>query len=145
VALLVGAGNPLWSQSEVTMAELTSIALRFPMSGAPADWASFVDELTGAFGITVDRDGCSLTYDDFVDHPAEHPQAVSFYGLDMRPPADGRLRVIPIVEPSPVFAWAVMWRRGAARSIVDKLVTGAPRRLPADAWLPAADRAWIEP
>ena len=145
VGLLVGEGHPWWSRSEVAMAELTGIVARFPMMGAPPDWLTFLDDLTAAFGIIVDRAGCSLGFDDFLDHPAEHPEEVTFYGLEMRPPADQRLRVIPLVEPSPVFAWAVMWRRRVPESVVDRLVAPAAARLPPDAWLPEADRAWIHP
>lgn len=144
LGLLVGAGHPLWPVPEVAMADLADVPLRFPMHGAPQDWVTFVDELTAAFGVTVDQAGSSMGFDHFLDHTAENPDTATFYGLDMRPPADERLHVIPIVAPSPVFAWAVMWRRHVPESFVNRLVEPAPTRIPADAWLPNADRAWLD-
>lgn len=143
IGLLVGAGHPLWSVPEVAMVDLTDIPLRFPMHGAPPDWVSLVDEMTATFGVTVDQTGCNMGFDHFLDRTAEDPDTATFYGLGMRPPRDDRLRVVLIVAPTPVFAWAVMWRRRVPESIVNRLVGPAPTRIPADAWLPSADRTWL--
>jgi DNA-binding transcriptional LysR family regulator len=145
VGLLVGAGHPLFPRPEVATAELAGLRLRFPMDSAPEDWVTFVEELTGAFGITVDPTGANMGFDHFLDRTAADPATATFYGLAMRPPADERLRVVPIVAPSPVFAWAVMWRRRVPESVVNRLV--GPPLPPAEAgagiWLPASDRAWL--
>lgn len=145
LSLLVGAGHPLWSVPEVAMPDLAGVKLRFPMQGAPQDWVSFIDELSTTFGVTIDQTGATIGFDHFVDHTADNPDSATFYGLGMRPPRDDRLRVIPIVAPTPVFAWAVMWRRRVPESTVNRLVGPAPTKIPADTWLPTTDRAWLKP
>jgi DNA-binding transcriptional LysR family regulator len=142
--LLVGAGHPLWSYPEVAVAELAGVPLRFPMHGAPEDWVTFVDELAGTFGLAVDQAGSNIGFDHFIDSTAEGPGVATFYGLSMRLPRDDRLRVVPIVAPIPVFAWAAMWRRRTPEAIVNRLLGPAPTEIPEDAWLPAADRAWLD-
>jgi DNA-binding transcriptional LysR family regulator len=141
--LLVGAGHPWWSRAEVAVPELAGLPLRFPMHGAPDDWVTFVDELAGTFGLAVDQAGSNIGFDHFIDSTAAGPAVATFYGLSMRPPRDDSLRVVPIVAPTPVFAWAAMWRRRTPEATVNRLVGPAPAEIPEDAWLPAADRAWL--
>jgi len=143
LGLLVGAGHALASRDHVTMGELAGTRLEFPMMGAPTDWVRFIDELAATFSLSVDTTGCSLGFDHFVDHPAEHDQSASFFGLGMRAPVDPRLRVVPIVEPTPLFPWAVMWRRRYPEAVVDAVVPLVGADAPSDAWLPVADQAWI--
>jgi hypothetical protein len=120
------------------------VRLRFPMHGAPEDWVTFVDDLTAAFGITVDPSGSSMGFDHFLDRATEDPDTATFYGLaPMRPPGHERLRVVPIVAPVPVFAWAVMWRRRVPETVVNRLVGPVPAHTAEDIWLPAPDRAWL--
>lgn len=143
IGVLVRDDHALAHRPHVTMAELAHTSLRFPMTGAPADWVTFLGELCDGFGLAVDVTGCALGFEHFVDHPAQHPESASFYGLHMRPPADPRLRVVRIVEPTPVFAWSAMWRRRFPESAVDRIVPRADKSVPEGSWLPEADRAWL--
>jgi DNA-binding transcriptional LysR family regulator len=145
VGLLIGAGHPLWSRDTVGLTELTRVPLRFPMHSAPPDWVTFVDELCDTFGITVDREGSTLGFDHFLDRTADDPATATFFGLGMRPPADTRLRVVPVIDPVPVFAWAVMWRRRVPEPLVGRLLAFAGPVSAPDAgdWLPVVDRAWL--
>jgi DNA-binding transcriptional LysR family regulator len=143
IGLLLGAGHRLWARDDVTLAELTDTPLHFPMHDAPPDWTSLVDELTATFGITVDRAGSNLGFDHFLHQTADDPTTATFYGLRMPAPRDDRLRVVPIVAPTPVFAWSVMWRRRTPESVIDRLTGPASTALPEHAWLPTTDRAWL--
>ncbi|GAB4585078.1 LysR family transcriptional regulator [Nocardia sp. IFM 10818] len=143
VGLLLSTGHALAACSRVAMANLAHLALRFPMHDAPPDWVNLVDELTATLGIVVDRSGSNLGFDHFLDQTADDPTTATFYGLHMPPPDDDRLRLVPIVAPTPVFAWAVMWRRRIPDSLVNRLARPGSATLPDDAWLPAADRAWL--
>jgi DNA-binding transcriptional LysR family regulator len=143
IGLLLSAGHPLSACPEVTLADLAHTALRFPMHDAPPDWVNLVDELTATFGIVVDRTGSNLGFDHFLDQTASDPVTATFYGLRMPPPRDHRLRVVPVVAPTPVFAWAAMWRRRVPESIVNRLAGPVSMMIPDHAWVPAADRAWL--
>jgi DNA-binding transcriptional LysR family regulator len=143
IGLLVSAAHPLYPHPQVTAAELAGMRLRFPMSGAPEDWVTFVDELSEALDISVDPTGSTIGFQEFLDRTATDPHTATFYGLGMRPPPDERLRVVPIVAPAPVFAWAVMWRRRVPESLVNRLIGPVSALTTDDIWLPAPDRAWL--
>lgn len=143
IGLLVGRAHPLADRSEVTMADLAGLTLRFPLVGAPQDWVGFLDALTSTFGLDVDRAGCSLTFADFLEVAAGSADTATFFGLDMALPPDPRLRVVPVVAPTPVFGWAVMWRGRRAHPFVDALAASTSRRTPpARSWAPEVDRGW---
>jgi DNA-binding transcriptional LysR family regulator len=143
VGLLVSVQHPLSSLPEVPAAQLAGVRLRFPMRGAPEDWVTFVDELADALDIRVDPTGSSIGFEHFLDRTAEDPDTATFFGLSMRPPPDERLRVVPIVTPTPVFPWAVMWRRRVPESVVNRLTGPVPAPAAENIWLPAPDRAWL--
>jgi DNA-binding transcriptional LysR family regulator len=152
IGLLVGADHPLAVRSTVELAELRDLRLWFPTASAPVDWTSLLDELTDEFDIKLDPAGPKAGFDYFLDRPARDLNTVTLYGLGMPPPAITRLRVVPIVAPTPVFAWSVMWRPRVPESVIDRLLAYAdldvavPVEVAADpdrVWLPAADRTWV--
>jgi DNA-binding transcriptional LysR family regulator len=152
LALLVGVDHPMATRTEVTLPEVAGLPLWFPMDAAPRDWVSFVDELGETYGVSVRYSATNMGFDHFLDRTAEDPAVATFFGQAMRSPADDRLRTIPVVGPTPVFAWAAMWRRRTPESVVDRLLagTGPYDLIPAErvrdhrqVWLPAADRAWL--
>lgn len=105
--------------------------------------------LRADYPITVDPGG-TTGFADFLDRAAQDRTAATFYGQSMRPLPDPRLRQIPIVSPTPVFAWYAMWRRRVPTTLIDRLLThitlteGIDLGIADDpdrVWLPAVDRA----
>jgi DNA-binding transcriptional LysR family regulator len=143
LGLLVGRNHVLANRSSVTMSELAGIPLRFPLAGAPLDWVDYLACLATECGIEVDTEGCSLGFESFVDSAGRHTERASFYGLHMRAPQDPEVRVILIVDPTPVFPWAVAWRRRWPRSVVEDVVGRDVPPVPEAVWMPAADREWL--
>jgi DNA-binding transcriptional LysR family regulator len=149
VRLLVGAEHRFADRDAVTPADLRGIRLWFPMIGAPAEWIDYIDELCRDFGLTVDSAGSTLGFDFFLRKAQEESELATFFGGAM-PAPPGSVRVVPIVQPVPVFGWWAMWRRRVPDSRVDELaqlaasmaeVTIADARDPAKVWMPASDRA----
>lgn len=149
VRLLVGAEHQFADRDAVTPADLRGIRLWFPMIGAPAEWIDYVDELCRDFGLAVDSAGSTLGFDFFLRKTQEDSELATFFGGAM-PAPPGSVRVVPIVQPVPVFGWWAMWRRRVPDSRVDELaqlaapmaeVTIAEARDPAKVWMPASDRA----
>jgi DNA-binding transcriptional LysR family regulator len=149
VRLLVGAEHQVADRDAVPMAQLRDIRLWFPMVGAPAEWIDYLEELCRDFDLTVDSAGSTLGFDFFLRKAQEGSELATFFGGAM-PPPPGSVRVVPIVQPTPVFGWWAMWRRRLPDSRVDELaelaasmteVTVAEAREPAKVWMPAADRS----
>jgi hypothetical protein len=91
-----------------------------------------------------------MGFDHFLNRTAEDPQTATLFGLAMTPP-DDRLRILPIIDPIPAFAWSVMWRRRIPDTVVDRVLAGGQPdnaipleqvRDPGRVWLPDVDRAW---
>jgi DNA-binding transcriptional LysR family regulator len=147
--LLVGADHAFADRDAVPLAELRNIRLWFPMVGAPAEWIDYVDELCRDFDLVVDSAGSTLGFDFFLRRAQKDAELATFFGAAMQAPP-GSLRVVSIVEPTPVFGWWAMWRRRVPDWRVDELaelaapmadVTVAEARDPAKVWMPASDRA----
>jgi DNA-binding transcriptional LysR family regulator len=143
MGLLVGLDHALASRQSVGMSELSRIPLRFPLAGAPRDWVDYLSQLAIECGIEVDTEGCSLGFESFVEAAGSGPGYASFYGLGMPPPHDPGVRVVPIVDPTPVFPWAIGWRRRWPQEVVDDVVGTDVSAVPGAVWMPAADRAWL--
>lgn len=149
VRLLVGVEHRFADRDAVTLADLRDIRLWFPMIGAPAEWIDYVDELCRDFGLAVDSAGSTLGFDFFLRKAQEESELATFFGGAM-PAPPGSVRVVPVVQPVPVFGWWAMWRRRVPDWRVDELtqlaapmaeVTISDARDPAKVWMPASDRA----
>jgi DNA-binding transcriptional LysR family regulator len=143
LGLLVGEQHPWRDRSSVPLADLARVPLRFPLAGAPRDWVDYLSQLAEECEIVVDTDGCSLGFESFVESAGRSTDTASFYGLGMRPPREPGVRVVPIVDPTPVFPWAVAWRRRWPESVVDALVGTEVPKPGGPLWLPAPDREWL--
>lgn len=146
IRLLVGSEHPLAERDAVPIAELRDVHLWFPMTGAPREWIELVDELCADFELVVDRTGSTLGFDYFLRRLADDPGISTLYGGAMQAPGP-QLRVVPIVEPVPVFAWWAMWRRRVPEARVQTVceqaagLDGVPLEHVGQVWMPAADRA----
>ncbi len=150
IGLLVGSKHELASRDQIRLAELASLPLFFPMAGAPEDWISLMQALTDQYGLAIDQPSTTMGFEHFLDRTAEDPQTATLFGLAMTPP-DDRLRIVPIIDPTPAFAWSVMWRRRIPETVIDRVLAGGQPdnaiplqqlRDPHRVWLPAVDRVW---
>ncbi|MDQ3717049.1 MAG: LysR family transcriptional regulator [Actinomycetota bacterium] len=152
VYVLMSAQHELAGRDEITLAELVDVALWFPTRNAPPEWVRWLDELAAAYGLRIDRTGTTLGFDDFLNLGGV-PERVSFFGAAMPAPPGEQVRLVPIVEPTPVVVWSVMWRRRVPDARVARLVQlmteGQPDLLratrtdPEALWLPDRDRAYV--
>jgi DNA-binding transcriptional LysR family regulator len=151
IGLLVGVAHELASRRQITLAQLAQVPLFFPMAGAPEDWIGLMQALTEESGLIVDEPATTMGFEHFLDRTAQDPRAATLFGFAMAPADPTRLRLIPITDPTPVFAWSVMWRRRVPGSVIDRIVAGARSdhavpfddlRAPGRVWMPSVDRRW---
>jgi DNA-binding transcriptional LysR family regulator len=152
VGLLVAVGHPAAGLARVPTADLASMKVWFPTASAPRDWLGFLEQMSQRFGFDVEETLPSMGFEDFLERTATDAGIATLFGLAMRPPTDPRLRVVPLVDPVPVFAWSAMWRRRIPDALVDVLVAGleaddavslGAARDPEQTWLPDDDRAYL--
>lgn len=142
LAFLVPRGHP-WSRRDgVRLAELAGHGVWFPMLLAPLEWRTYIAELDAAFGLGIDTEGSSLTFEGWAHGVSAGATPPSLIGEAMTLP-DVSLRTVPIVDPTPVFPWSALWVEGASDAEVEALLAGCglPARAPvADpgTWMPRA-------
>jgi DNA-binding transcriptional LysR family regulator len=148
LAILAPASHPWAALDELPLADLGGQRLWFPMAAAPVEWRSYVAEFSAAADVTVDTTGSTFGYRQWAEDVTAGLAPPSLIGEAMTPP-DPRMRTIPIVEPTPVYPWSLLWRDDLPASTVDTLLAAAgfaapPPLLRPGTWLPATDAALLD-
>ncbi|GAB3299461.1 LysR family transcriptional regulator [Epidermidibacterium keratini] len=146
ICALVSDHHPWSTQTELPTAALRDYPVWFPGTGAPAEWRELLRQLAADFAIGMDGAGSTMGMAQFAASVAASDRVLSLWGAAMPLPPPG-LRVVPLTDPVPVFAWSAIWRRGRDRRVreIAEAVIDRARRATAephldDAWLPANDR-----
>jgi DNA-binding transcriptional LysR family regulator len=150
VDVLVGADHPFASAESLRPADLAASVMWCP---AALERLDFLRRFAEQFGITRRETGPNLGLEHTVEHIRTHPHCFTILPADapLPDPAGGPgVRSIPLVDPTPLYAWSLLWRDGPDRHprIADVLrVLGeqAARRRwleydPDRDWLPDVDR-----
>lgn len=111
----------------------------------------YLDELGSRFGLEIDYAGSTMGFANFLKRAAARP---TFLGTAMEPPPDDRIRVVPIVAPTPLMPWSLMWTGRVPSELIDSLTAGmvtdlagqlAIARDPEREWLPLKATVTIDP
>lgn len=142
VSVLVPHGHPLADREVIPFEDLrgTRVCSR---AGAHVTegWVDATTQLLAPFGI-----------DPAIGHPmvaggeelARHLRLRSAPVLTLasQPPIDGAV-LLPVVDPIPLFPWAMMWRSGLAHPALAELRDAANEIAQARGWLEVPDGAWL--
>ncbi|WP_328617527.1 LysR family transcriptional regulator [Amycolatopsis sp. NBC_00355] len=144
---LLAPEHPLAVLDVLPLEELRADGIWLPGHGGAAEWQSYVAELCGKFGVPIDDSGVSYDLRHTLEQTRYGKRRVTLAGADMELAPDLDLKVLPF-EPSPLFPWSLVWRRGKARPALRRLLTLAWRTSreedwcacdPARSWLPESD------
>ncbi|NUR59089.1 MAG: LysR family transcriptional regulator [Catenulispora sp.] len=146
VDLVIGAEHPLATRSEVRPSELRTSILWCP---AALERLDFYQRFAEAFGITTASSPANLGLDNFLDQIAADSDRFGLLPADIELPDRARVRCVPLVGPTPLYAWSVLWRGADPHPGVEPLLRafadagGSSRWLeyrPGKDWLPDADQ-----
>lgn len=149
LALLIPDGHPLAALAEVPLERLRGVEIDASAGNDDApEWVDLGISLLDAFG---GRPSPPHAHVIGPNETARHLQAHGLPILTMieRPPVTGAV-IRPLVEPVPLYPWAIV-HRGDARhpelATLDSVVTDLAAKegwqeVPENAWLPSADGAW---
>ena len=142
---VIGEGHPLADRDSLRPAELTGSTLVLPAATHRLDYlARFADR----FGITGRSEGPNLGLAEFLERIRTGRDCFSLLPADLPPPAGAGVAAIPIVDPTPLYAWSLIWRRDDHHPRLAELLEsfGAAGRAsrwlefrPGDDWLPDPD------
>ncbi|KOV60579.1 LysR family transcriptional regulator [Streptomyces sp. MMG1121] len=147
VDAVVSASHPLADADALRPADLRDSVLSCPAELARLDFLRrFADE----FGIARRHDGPNLGLDHLLQHVRADSACFTLFPADAPLPDRTGLRSIPLVDPTPLYAWSLAWRESCRHPMLDTLLrgfaeTGRARRwleyAPRRDWLPDTDHA----
>ena len=120
--------------------------------GCPADLGrlDFLRRFADHFGIAVEDGAVNLGLDHLISHVRADRRRFTLLPADVALPAGAGVRSVPLADPTPLYAWSLIWRSQDRHPLLRTLLrqfaeTGLRRRwLEYDAardWLPAHDQA----
>ncbi|MEV0414237.1 LysR family transcriptional regulator [Streptomyces sp. NPDC050448] len=147
VDAVVGPSHPLADADALRPADLRDSTLWCPAELTRLDFLRrFADE----FRITRRQDGPNLGLDHLAEHIRTDATCFTLFPADAPLPDHAGLRSIPLVEPTPLYAWSLAWRESYRHPLLDTLLrgfteAGRTRRwldyTPQRDWLPDTDHA----
>ncbi|WP_261557056.1 LysR family transcriptional regulator [Frankia tisae] len=140
--------HPLAGAGQLRPLELRGSVLWCP---AALDRLDFLRRFAGRFGITAEAAAANLGLEPLLERPRADPRYVCLLPADLPLPADAGLRVVPLVDPTPLYAWSLLWRGelcATGRALLHAFAETAARRrwleyTPGRDWLPDADQAQL--
>ncbi|WP_370370566.1 LysR family transcriptional regulator [Catenulispora sp. GP43] len=150
VDVMVGARHPLADRSQVRPDELRDSVLWCP---AALERLDFYQRFAEHFDIRAESGTANLGIDHFLEQVAADPARFALVPADLELPERIRVRSLPLVEPTPLYAWSLVWPAADPHPGVAPLlrafaeVGGRSRWLeyrPGRDWLPAGDVSEVE-
>ncbi|MGW2425511.1 LysR family transcriptional regulator [Streptomyces sp. NPDC001709] len=145
VDVVVGPSHPSAGADALRPADLRGSVLWCP---AELDRLDFLRRFADEFRITRRHDGPNLGLDHLLQHLRGDPEGFTVFPADAPLPDHLGLRCIPLVEPTPLYAWSLAWRESSRHPLLDTLLrgfteAGRTRRwleyTPRRDWLPDTD------
>lgn len=144
---LLAPEHPLAGSDVLKLTDLRTEGIWLPSHAGPAEWLSYMQELCARFEVPIDDSGVSYDLRHTLEQTRYGKQRVTLAGADMELAPDLNLKVLTF-EPSPLFPWSLVWRRGKQSPALRRLLTLAGRTSreegwcaydPEACWLPASD------
>ena len=141
VDVILSADHPLAAQPALRPEQLRDSVLWAP--GA-LDRLDFLRQFADHFGIRDRAGSVNLGLAHFLAEVAEHPRRFSLMPADVPLPNIPRLRSIPLVDPTPLYAWSLLWRTENPHPGVSGLAAACARQAAQSRWLEhAPTRDWL--
>ncbi|MDI5981886.1 LysR family transcriptional regulator [Amycolatopsis magusensis] len=141
--MLAGRRHPLAGRRRVRMAELAEWVAWMPGNEPGSEWADYYADLRREFGLTIHTAGPHFGLDHLLDELAASRDRFTFGGERMRVPWHAGIVQVPIVDPTPLYPWSMLWHRRnrhpALPLLADHITAGLHRFDPASQWLPPAE------
>lgn len=109
-----------------------------------SSWNRYAEQFASATGAEVVHvDDGGVTGSTFFDHVRRLRRPVLNNPKGQNDPTPPGLARRPVVNPTPMWTWSLVWRRGeeapAVLAVVEAFTRDSPEQPPADSWLPVGD------
>jgi DNA-binding transcriptional LysR family regulator len=147
--VVIGDEHPLAGRDWLRPGELSEGTLVLPAAAGRLD---YLERFADRFGIAGRSEGPNLGMAEFLERIRAGRDRFSLLPADLPLPAGAGLAAIPIVDPTPLYAWSLIWRRDDHHPRLAELLESfaaagrAARWLefrPGADWLPDPDLAGV--
>ncbi|MFJ6248125.1 MULTISPECIES: LysR family transcriptional regulator [unclassified Streptomyces] len=141
VDAVLSADHPLAAEPALRPEQLRESVLWAP--GA-LDRLDFLHRFADRFGVRDRAASVNLGLAHFLAGIAEDPHRFSLLPADVPLPETPGLRVVPLVDPTPLYAWSLLWRTGDEHPGLSRLTAACAAEARRSRWLeydPARD--WL--
>ncbi|ADB30603.1 transcriptional regulator, LysR family [Kribbella flavida DSM 17836] len=133
----------LAGKSELRPADLREWGISMPDPAGAAEWRGYLTRLAERFDVPLRFTAPAIGQGHLVDEFLREKRAVGLGEMSIDAGGSG-LRRVPIVAPTPLLPWSVVWHRRNPRPLLQTLIaTLRPAVLPAagdpDHWIPDPD------
>lgn len=141
VDAVLSAAHPLAGADRLRPAQLRDSVLRYPADLPRLD---FLTCFARRFGVVRRVAAPNLGLDPFLDQVRTDPDCFSLIPADAAPADAPGVRFVPLVEPTPLYAWSLMWAEAREPDRLGELLAACARVGGRSRWLefdPARD--WL--
>ncbi|MEU1816967.1 LysR family transcriptional regulator [Streptomyces roseifaciens] len=132
VDAVLGTDHPLAAEPALRAEQLRGSVLWSP--GA-LDRLDFLHQFAERFGIRDRAASVNLGLVHFLGEVAQAPDRFSLLPADVPLPEVPGLRSVPLVDPTPLYAWSLLWRNGNEHPGLDGLVAACAEEAGRSRWL----------
>lgn len=139
----------LAGKSELRPADLRDWGISMPDPAGAAEWRGYLRRLADHFGVPLRFTAPAIGRRHLVEQFLREKKAVGLGEMSIDARGSG-LRQVPIVDPTPLLPWSVVWHRRNPRPMLQTLIRRlrtVPLPAPSDLrrWVPDVDYHPVEP
>ncbi|MFI8387678.1 LysR family transcriptional regulator [Streptomyces sp. NPDC085540] len=132
VDAVLSADHPLAAEPALRPDQLRGSVLWVP--GA-LDRFDFLHRFADRFGIRNKATGVNLGLPHFLAEVAQEPRRFSLVPADVPLPEVPGLRPVPLIDPTPLYAWSLLWRSGTGHPALNGLAAACAEEAGRSRWL----------
>jgi DNA-binding transcriptional LysR family regulator len=132
VDAVLGPAHPLADAAELQPTDLRGSTLWCPAALGRLD---FLDRLTDHFGLEAETADVNLGLDHFLDRIRAAPNYVAILPTGVPQPGDTALKRVRLVDPTPLYAWSLLWHRRNRGRLLDVLLRACAELAAKHRWL----------
>ncbi|WP_433519653.1 LysR family transcriptional regulator [Nonomuraea sp. CA-143628] len=132
VDVIFSADHPLASAPAIRPTQLRDSLLWTPGVLHRLD---FLRRFAESFGIHDRAEGTNLGLDHFLADLAADKRRFSLLPADVPLPPHPAIRSVPLADPTPLYAWSLLWRGNGAHPLLDTLVSAFAAKAQRNRWL----------
>jgi hypothetical protein len=123
---IASVDHPLARVPEVSHADLARHVMWWPTDDAAPERRRWVTRFARRHRIVLEVHGGDLGAEHLVHDLVGNPDRLSLYGADWPLPAGAPVRLVPIVDPIPLYPWSLLWLPANTHPMLPDLLAGAP-------------------